>query len=239
MFQRILLAVLFLFAAAQLVLAHELWIEKRNGKAVLIYGHGAKIDPYDPQKVKEATAVDMKGSAVKVEISREKESASLSPAGKPAVVTAFLDGGCWLKTTEGWKNLCKREGQGKFSIVDAIKSRKYAKAMMDKCETVSKPMGMVFEIVPEKDPFTIKPGDSLPIKVLFDGKPVEGAVVNSGDFEHSDSKKELKTDASGKATVVLAKPGLQKIFASYRAPLKDDPDADTLSLSSSLTFETK
>lgn len=239
MFKRVLFAILLLLSTAQIVLAHELWIEKRNGKAVLIYGHGAKVDPYDPQKVKEAKAVDIKGSAVKVEILREKESASLALAEKPAIVTAFLDRGCWLKTTDGWKNVCKRKGQGKFSIVEAIKSRKYAKAVVDKSETFSKPMGMVFEIVPDKDPFTVKPGDTLPLQILFEGKPVDGAVVKAGDVHHSDAKKELKSNTDGKTSVVIAKPGLQKIFASYRVPLKDDPDADILSLSTSLTFETK
>lgn len=238
MFMRVLLAVVLLIPAAQLVLAHDLWVEKQDGKLVLLYGHGTKHDPYDPQKVKEARAVDSKGTSVPVEILREKESASLSSTAKPAMVAAFFDGGYWLKTTEGWKNISKREAQGKFSIVEALKSRKYAKVLLDQCEAFSKPVGLAFEIVPEKDPLSVKPGQALPLRVLLDGKPLEGAVIKTSDAGHSSSDG-LKTDKDGKANVMISKPGPQLINASYKSPLKDDPDADNLSLSSSLTFETK
>jgi nickel transport protein len=230
-----LLFVLLLFSLQQ-ASAHDAWFVPKDGGLTVVYGHGEKLEPYDPAKVKDAKGYDSKGQASVVQIVSEKEGASIASKEKAAIVTALFDGGYGVKTTDGWKKTTKREAQGKYSIVEALKSQKYSKALLTPCEAVSKPVGLAFEIVPGKDPFAVKPGEVLPIKVLLDGKPVEGAVIKDG---HSESKDKLKSDKDGLASVVIQKPGLQIISAGYNTPLKDDPDADVLSLSSSLTFEAK
>jgi nickel transport protein len=229
------LFVLLLFSL-QHAFGHDAWLMPKDGGLVVAYGHGEKLGPYDPASVREAKGYDSKGQAVPVQIVNEKEGASIGSKEKAAIVTALFDGGYGVKTTDGWQKLTKREAQGKYSIVEALKSQKYTKALLTPCDACSKPVGLVFEIVPEKDPFTVKPGDALPLKVLLNGKPLEGAVIKTADAGHSESQGELKSDNYGKASVVVAKPGLQIVVASYKAPLKDDPDADVLSLSSSLTF---
>ncbi len=239
MFKRVLFAVLLLFPTSQLVLAHDAWIVSRDGKLAVIYGHGARHDPYDPQKLKDPKGIDSKGAAVPVEIMKYKENASLVPEGNAAIVTVLLDNGYWVKTTDGWKNIPKREAQKKSTVLASLMSRKYAKTLLTRCKALAKPMGMVLEIVPEKDPFSVKPGGSLPVKVLLNGKPLEGVVMRTGDAGHSSSKKQVKTDKDGKASVPIAKPGVQAIFTSYKTPLKDDPDADDITLSASLTFDLK
>ena len=90
--------------------------------------------------------------------------------------------------------------------------------------------------MPQKDPATVKVGDKLPIKVVFDGKPVEGAIITTGGGHASDSKDPLKTDKDGMASVTMEKAGLQMVKASYKVPIKDDPDADVLSLASTMTL---
>lgn len=230
-----LLFVLLLFSLQQ-ASAHDAWLVPKDGGLIMAFGHGERLDPYDPASVKDARALDCNGGSVAIEIAGLKDMVSISSKGKPTTVTALFDGGYGVKTTDGWKKIAKREAQGKFTIVEALKSQKYTKALLTPCDAFSKPVGLVFEIVPEKDPFAVKPGDALPLKVLLNGKPLEGAVIKTGDAGHSESQGELKSDKDGKASVVIAKPGFQLIVASYKKPLKDDPDADVLSLSSSLTF---
>jgi len=239
MFRSFSLFLVLLFLSLQQAAAHDAWLQQTDGGVIVAYGHGAKLDPYDPQNVKNAAAFDCKGGIVPVEIEKQKAGASITFKGTPAMVTVLFDGGYGVKTTDGWKKITKREAQGKFSIVEALKSRKYAKILLTPCETFSKPVGLFFEIVPEKDPFAVKPGEALPIRLLLEGKPIEGAVIKPGDKAPAESKEAIKTDKDGKASVVIAKPGPQLIIASYKAPLKDDPDADVLSLSTSLTFESK
>jgi nickel transport protein len=232
----LLLLPLFIFQQA---LAHDAWLAPKGGGLNVAFGHGEKLDPYDPAKVKDVKGYDTKGQPVAIQTVAEKERASISLKEKPAIVTALFDGGYGVKTTEGWQRLTKREAQGKYSIVEALKSQKYAKALLTSCDTCTKPVGLVFEIVPEKDPFSVKPGEVLPLRVLLNGKALEDAVVKTSETEQSGTKDQLKTDKDGKASVVLGKPGLQLIVASHRTPLKDDPDADVLSLSTSLTFEAR
>lgn len=239
MFTRIAFSILMVLFAAQSILAHDTWIEKRNGELLVLRGHGGKVEAYNPALVKEAKARDVKGKAVPMKIVQNKENATLAPQGKPIVVAALYDSGYWLKTTDGWKKATKREGKGKYSIVDAIKSKQWCKGFLASCAENSKPMGQRFEVLPQRDPTTVHVGDAVPIQVVFDGKPVEGAIITTGGGHASAKKDALKTDKDGKANVTIEKAGLQLIKASHRVPLKDDPDADVLSLSSTMTFVIK
>ncbi len=238
MLRRIIFTILLLLPACPLAIAHDAWIEKRDGKLIVVYAEGTVEEPYEPRKVQEVKAYDVKGHVVPIEIVAQKESVVLAPNKEAAIVTTFFDNGFWTETPEGWKKISKREAAVKFSVKRAIRSKKYAKTLLIPCEVFSKPTGIFFEIVLEKDPFSLKTGQALPIQVLMDSKPFEGAVIRYVDKGHS-SKDVLKTNKEGKANVVLEKPGLQLITAWHKAPVKDDPDADMLFLSTSLTFGIK
>ena len=139
MFKRTLFAVLLLLPATQLVLAHDTWIEKRNGQLLVLRGHDGAVEAYDPALVKEPKATDVKGQVVEIEIVKNKENATLSPKGNPAIVAALYDSGYWLKTTDGWKKATKREGKGKYDIVESIKSKQWCKNVLTSIPESSKP----------------------------------------------------------------------------------------------------
>ncbi|MDI6775722.1 MAG: DUF4198 domain-containing protein [Syntrophales bacterium] len=219
--------------------AHDVWMEKRNGDIGVLYGHGLKLDPYDPEKIKDVKGFDSKGKAVKVEIVKRKESALISPKGEAATIGMLFDGGYGVKTTEGSKKLTKREAKGNFEIIESTRSYKYSKAMVGPSDVSSKPIGLRLEIVPQKNPFAIKIGETLPIKVLFEGKPLEGATIKAGCTHERNLKEYSATDKDGVANVVIEKGCNQIINASYKTALKDDPDADLLSISTNMTFEVK
>lgn len=222
--------------AGHAVLAHDTWIEKRDGEVLVLRGHSGKAEAYDPTLVKEAKAIDAKGQAVEMEIKKNKENAALVVKGSPVMIGALYDSGYWLKTTDGWKKATKREGKGKYQIVQALKSKQYCKNVLASCPASTTPLGQSFEVVPQIDPVTAKAGEKLPIKVLLNGKPVEGAVVDTGGDHGSDAKNQLKTDKDGMAKVAIGKAGLQMVKASLTVPVKDDPDADVLHYASTVTF---
>lgn len=66
----------------------------------------------------------------------------------------------------------------------------------------AEPLGLALEIVPERDPTTLKVGDALPVRVLRGGQPLAGFVlgyVSSGETrEHV-----AVTDAEGRVTAML------------------------------------
>lgn len=232
----IFLSLMLALLVSHTVMAHDTWIQKRDGELVVFRGHEGKAEGYDPTLVKEAKAVDAKGTPVAMDIKKNKEDASLSTQGTPVVVAALYDSGYWLKTTEGWKKATKREGTGKYNIVEALKSKQFCKNVLTPCPENTKAVGQLFEVVPLKDPMTLKVGDKLPVKVVMDGKPVEGVIVANGGGHESEKKNPLKTDKDGVAQVAIEKKGLQLVKASHKVPIKNDPDADVLHLASTVTF---
>lgn len=68
------------------------------------------------------------------------------------------------------------------------------------------PVGMFLEIVPEKDPTSLKAGDDFPVRVFKDGKPL--GDFSLGMVAEGDAKGLIKkTDATGRASFTLGKNG--------------------------------
>lgn len=70
----------------------------------------------------------------------------------------------------------------------------------------AEPVGMRLEIVPEKDPTTLRAGDELPVRVLRDGAPMREFPLGLV-FEKNSHGKTQKTDADGRATFRLDRKG--------------------------------
>lgn len=100
---------------------------------------------------------------------------------------------------------------------------------------------LALELVPERDPYTVHIGDRLPLRVLFRGKPLSGALV-SGVYASSVGRPDefpvsARTDAQGRVTISLAFPGPWLIRMVHMVRLDGAPDADWESFWGSLTFD--
>ncbi len=232
MLRKSILIFTVMFVIATNAFAHDAWIEKKDGQFIVLYGHGDKTETYEAAKVKEIRAYGIDGRTVQVAISKKGYPVIIKPKGKVAFISLFFDNGFWSKTPDGYKNKPKKE------VPDAVESShsiKYSKAILKWSDKLAKPLGVKMEIVPIRNPLSLKAGDTLPLKVFLDGKPVEGASVNVGGYH----KEDLKTDKNGMAEVKIEKSGFQIITAGIKIPLKDNPNADVLSLSANITFEVK
>ncbi len=77
-------------------------------------------------------------------------------------------------------------------------------------------LGLTLEIVPLRDPTTVKVGETLAVRVLFQGKPLPEAPVgwqHPGDGEHA--RGYVRTDAKGEALVPVAKAGLMTVRLTH------------------------
>jgi uncharacterized GH25 family protein len=77
-------------------------------------------------------------------------------------------------------------------------------------------VGMALEIVPLRDPFTMKIGATLPVRVLYHGKPLAEANVgwqHPGDGETA--RGYVRTDDKGEALVPVARPGLMTVRLTH------------------------
>lgn len=97
--------------------------------------------------------------------------------------------------------------------------------------------GQRLEIVPLVNPYRSKPGDSLACQVLFDGKPLSGALVKAWT-KPDGSVVVLKavSNAQGKVMFTLPSPGTWMIGVVHMIAATDSPDHDWDSYWGNLTF---
>jgi cobalt/nickel transport system permease protein len=211
--------------------AHEYWVEQKDNTLTLVYGHGANREEFDASRVKSFKAIDAHGKDIAVQSEKKGKGLLLKTSEMPAIILAEIDNGYWSKTIYGWKNQPKRKAS---RVVEAIRSYNYTKALLSWSEAAKKPFSeMKLDLIPLKNPFDLKPGERLPIKVICQGKPVAGVEV-----EGTDHNKVATTDGEGLSQVQVGK-GSQVITVTYKEPLKNDPDADFLSFTATLAFEVK
>jgi nickel transport protein len=218
-----------LLILAPAVSAHDFWIERSGGDLVLIFGHGEQREEFDISRVKAARSFSSGGGENELRGEKRGKGLVLRPAEPPSWVFVEIDNGYWSKTIYGWKNLPKRKAS---RVVEANRSVCYAKAILTWNEALRQPASRaLLDIVPRENPFSLKAGDSLPVKVYFRGKPLAGAEIEGRDHD-----KVAISDKDGNAKLRLSG-GRQLLSVDYKEAVRDDPDADFISYAATLTFE--
>ena len=98
-------------------------------------------------------------------------------------------------------------------------------------------VGLTLELVPEKDPYAMAGGGDLPIRLLFEGKPLAGALVAAMPYDAPEKKLSARSDRDGRVTLKLPAGGVWLVKAVQMTPVAGDPNADWRSVWASLTFE--
>ncbi|MFA4915262.1 MAG: DUF4198 domain-containing protein [Syntrophales bacterium] len=115
-----------------------------------------------------------------------------------------------------------------------VTSEKYGKSIIiagKGNKTVSKTFGHRIEIVPLKNPSEVRPGDSLPIKILFEGKPLSTHVYGTYAGYYSEDEPFpffTKSNENGIAHIKISQPGVWMVVSNHK-----------VDFSASLTFEIK
>lgn len=97
-------------------------------------------------------------------------------------------------------------------------------------------LGLTLEIVPLKNPYRLGPDHVLPVKVLYEGKPLAGALVKLTNLEF-DTKPiaMMRSDKAGRAQFTVPQTGSWLVNVIWTKPISS-PDADFRTTFSSLTF---
>jgi nickel transport protein len=221
---------LLLFLAAN-AYPHDLWVENRERQYLLMYGHIERPENYNPGWVRDVRGYDGRMKGLKLDVVKGKETISFSSKKPVALVSLVFDSGYWIKTTDGWMNRSKR------GVTDYIEAGRYTepvKTIFRWSKEFTRPVGTMIEIVPLRNPISLRPGERFPIKVLFEGAPVAGAVITShGELTG------LRTAKDGIAEVRIEERGLQVFAARHKVPLKGDPDADFQLFQAYISFEVR
>jgi len=108
--------------------------------------------------------------------------------------------------------------------------------------SVTQPLGLPLEIVPEVNPYAEPKPNALPIRVFYEGRTLAGALVKLTELEHDDTPFEThRTDAAGCATFTLPREGawLLNVIWTRALPKTSETDFETVFSSLSFGFPTR
>ena len=96
------------------------------------------------------------------------------------------------------------------------------------------------EILPLKSPASLRVGDTLPVRIMFRGKPIAGAKVQGTYVGYQTDEKnhwavEEESDSRGIVLVKLTSKGQWMFKTGHKIPYPDKAEADEHSYSTSLT----
>lgn len=102
---------------------------------------------------------------------------------------------------------------------------------------VTRPVGLSLEIVPEVNPYAPTAGANLPVRILYEGRPLAGALVklNNLDFDGRPVA-QIRSDSAGRAVFNVPRSGSWQLNVIWTKPLKGAAKADFDTTFSSLTF---
>ncbi len=213
--------------------AHGVWVAQRAGELAVVLGEGALDEAYEPRQLRETKAFTATGAPSQVQVSTRARNAVVEPAKDAAVLWVALEDGFWSQGRDGkWVSGSRRQ------VPDARKAghyMKYGTTLLAPVRLPFAPLGAELEIVPLADPFALRRGQRLAVRVLSKGQPVAGVEV-IGDFTGHTAGPRVRTDREGRATVTLGSSGLNVIAASLVRPRGDTSEADEDGLEATLAF---
>ena len=104
-------------------------------------------------------------------------------------------------------------------------------------DVFSTELGYTLELIPENNPYTLSPGDSLSVRLHFRGQPIEGLRIRAFTRDLLSSPIDQWTDSEGRVSLTLPESGDWLIKAVHLVPVENDPKARWESFWSSLTFQ--
>ena len=131
-------------------------------------------------------------------------------------------------------NESERKGSERYS--------KYARSILQSASSdayFKERTGLPIEIIPESNPYSLKPGASMMVQVLFKGAPAKDVAIESAYLEAGKAKFEIvgRTDAKGRVRVPIKAIGPHKLHALVMERCVEPKVADWESFWASLTFE--
>lgn len=97
-------------------------------------------------------------------------------------------------------------------------------------------LGLRLEIVPERNPLALAPGETLPVRVLFDKKPCSNLLVTAISTDAPTRRIQARSDAGGRVALGLPSRGTWLVKTVHIFPAADLKQADWESLWATYIF---
>jgi hypothetical protein len=98
-------------------------------------------------------------------------------------------------------------------------------------------LGFTLELIAERNPYELTAGGELPVRLMYDDRPLAGALVIAFNRAHPSEKIRIRTDQDGRVRLRLSESGLWLVKAVHMIPAPASANADWASYWASLTFE--
>ncbi len=98
-------------------------------------------------------------------------------------------------------------------------------------------LGFTLELRAERNPYALRAGAELPVRLTYEGKPLAGALVKAIPKGHAGEALTQRSDRNGRVRLRLAREGPWLIEAVHMVAVPAESGADWQSLWASLTFE--
>jgi uncharacterized GH25 family protein len=248
--------------AARSVAAHDMWIEPSlftpaAGARVAVrlrVGQHFEGDPLprDPARILRFTAITAAGEAPIPGVPGTDPAGLLVAAAPGTTELVYRSGRDSVELEAArFETYLAEEGLEKISALRAQRheSGSGVKELYSRCAKsllavggaatagFDRVVGMPLELVPERNPYSLAAGATLPLRLLFDGKPLAGAQVAALQRGRVAEQVVARTDAQGRVRLPLARPGLWLIKAVQMRPAPSGSGAQWESFWASLTFE--
>jgi uncharacterized GH25 family protein len=98
-------------------------------------------------------------------------------------------------------------------------------------------LGFTLELVAERNPYTLRAGEELPVRLTYENRPLAGALVVAMNRLNPSEKLSARTGADGRVRFRLRPGGMWLVKAVHMVPAQAGTNAEWASFWASLTFE--
>ena len=98
-------------------------------------------------------------------------------------------------------------------------------------------LGFTLELVAEKNPYALRAGQALPLRLMYLGRPLPGARVVAINRSAPGQAVAARSDKAGRVSLMLHREGMWLVKAVHMEQAPADAGADWMSYWASLTFE--
>src|SRR5882724_10311644 len=98
-------------------------------------------------------------------------------------------------------------------------------------------LGFTLELVAERNPYALRAGEDLPVRLTYQSRPLAGALVTAMNRLNPAEKLTARTDNEGRVRFRLRPGGMWLIKAVHMLPAPAGSNAEWTSFWASLTFE--
>ena len=100
-----------------------------------------------------------------------------------------------------------------------------------------KPLGFTLELVAERNPYALREGEDLPFRLIYENRPLAGALVVAMNRMNPAEKLTARTGKDGRVRLHLRPGGMWLVKAVHMTPAPAGTNAEWMSYWASITFE--